>query len=155
MRAASSQLSSSPEYTDTALSEGTRYYYKVSAVIDGQDAPNSRETSAYPAAPAVVLFSANFESGNLSSWMHSDWDIVTGQKHGGAYAARANADSGYLYKAVDISSYSAVTLSFYYRDAGADDDDQTFLRFYDGADHDQVFELGNTEPEGTWHVFST
>ncbi|MDP6945650.1 MAG: right-handed parallel beta-helix repeat-containing protein, partial [Myxococcota bacterium] len=53
---------SEPAYTDTALSQGTRYYYKVSAVIDGHNAPNSRETSA---SPGTVLFSDDFESGDL------------------------------------------------------------------------------------------
>ena len=63
-------------------------------------------------------------------------------------------DSGYLFKAVDLSGYSSVTLSFYYREVGVDDDDQTLLRFYDGSDHDQIFELGNTTPEGTWRLYS-
>jgi hypothetical protein len=140
-----------PAYTDTALTDGTRYYYKVSAVIDGQDAPNSRETSALP---GTVLFSDDFESGNLSGWSHASWDIVTGQKHGGAYAVRADEDSGYLFRSFDISDYSTVTVSFYYRDAGVDDDDQAFFRFYDGADHDELFELGNTAPETTWHFYT-
>jgi hypothetical protein len=144
----------SPGYTDTGLTQETRYYYKVSAVIDDVDAPNSRETSALPAPPATVLFSDNFESGKLSKWKHSGWEIVTGKKNGGKYSARAKVDSSYLFRNVDISKYSTITLSFYYRDLGADADDQTFLRFYDGTDHIPIFELGATKPEETWHFFT-
>ena len=36
-------------FTDTGLPRGTRYYYKVSAMIDGIEAPNSREASTLTA----------------------------------------------------------------------------------------------------------
>ena len=135
-------------YKDTGLTEGTRYYYKVSAVIGDEAAPNSREASALPAQSETVLFSDGFESGDLSGWKASDWLISSGKKNSGSYSAVATEGSGYLYKKLNISSYSQVTISFYYRDVGVDDDDQAFFRLFDGTDYDPIFELGNTDPEG-------
>ncbi|MHC4221846.1 MAG: LamG-like jellyroll fold domain-containing protein, partial [Planctomycetota bacterium] len=40
---------SSSTYTDTSLTSGTKYYYKVCAVISSVDQTNSKEVSAYPA----------------------------------------------------------------------------------------------------------
>ena len=141
-------------YTDAGVEPGTPHYYKVSAVIDGEDAPNSREASALSSGPPVVLFSDDFETGGLSNWSHSNWDVITGQAHGGSRSVRADADSQYLFKSVDISGYSTATLSFHYRDAGVDDDDQAFLRFYDDTSQTEIFEMGVTQPEDTWHAYS-
>jgi hypothetical protein len=141
-------------YKDTGLTDGTRYYYKVSAVIGDEEAPNSRETSALPTPSETVLFSDGFESGDLSGWKASDWTITSGKKNSGSYSALATEGSGYLYKKLNISSYSKVTISFFYRDVGVDDDDQAFFRLFDGTDHDPIFEVGNTEPEGTWHFYT-
>lgn len=47
--------SNATTFTDTGLTRGTRYYYKVSAMINGIEAPNSRESGAFPASTVPVL----------------------------------------------------------------------------------------------------
>ncbi|PYG90128.1 hypothetical protein LY28_00008 [Ruminiclostridium sufflavum DSM 19573] len=48
-------------YTDTAVTNGTTYYYVVSAVIDEVESPNSNEASAMPTEPVITGNSAVLE----------------------------------------------------------------------------------------------
>jgi hypothetical protein len=143
-------------YTDTGLTGGATYYYKVSAIISDVNQTASIEKSATAKSLASVIFFDGFESGDFSNWSsNADWDIAT-TAHTGSYSGRADSVSGSLAKAIDTSSYSTITLSFWYRDDDIDDDDQAFLRFHDVQDNnDEIFECGITSPEDTWHYYET
>ncbi|MGA2812105.1 MAG: glycoside hydrolase family 44 protein [Candidatus Acidiferrum sp.] len=45
---------SSPSYTDSGLTNGTKYFYVVSALNSAGESPNSAEANATPGAPAAV-----------------------------------------------------------------------------------------------------
>ena len=41
-------------YSDSSVTNGTTYYYVISAVVNGTESPNSNEASATPTAPEVI-----------------------------------------------------------------------------------------------------
>ena len=41
-------------YPDSSVTNGTTYYYVVSAVVNGTESPNSNEASATPTAPEII-----------------------------------------------------------------------------------------------------
>jgi hypothetical protein len=115
----------------------------------------SKEVGVFFVTQGPIVFSDGFESGDFSNWTsNASWDISSIQKKNGSYSGRADADSGTLSKSIDTSSYSTMTISFWYRDHLVDDGDQAFFRLYDGANYDSIFEVGITSPEDTWHYYT-
>ncbi|MEM2111220.1 MAG: LamG-like jellyroll fold domain-containing protein, partial [Candidatus Bathyarchaeia archaeon] len=116
---------------------------------------NSRTT--YNPLLADELFSDGFEYG-FDNWNDNgatDWDRPTNQKYSGSYSAHAGSDDNYLSSDnMDTSSAEGITVSFWYRDHGIDDDDNVYLQFWNGLTYVSIFELGNTKPEDTWHHYS-
>jgi hypothetical protein len=56
-------------FFDTGLaSDGTSYFYQVSAVNDAGESAATAEVSATPSAPAGLLFSDDFSNGPSSAW---------------------------------------------------------------------------------------
>ena len=86
-------------YTDTGLTNGTTYYYVVSASNAGGTSANSNEASATPtAATRTFVFSDGFETGNLSKWTTSGGlTPEQGLTHTGSWAAQGSTTNGATY----------------------------------------------------------
>ena len=103
---------------------------------------------------ADELFNDGFEDG-FGGWDFDNWALDTSQKHSGTYSAHAGGTSNDLIsKDFDTSSAEAITVSFWYRDHGIDDGDNVYLQFWNGSTYNNIFELGNTRPEDTWHWYT-
>ncbi len=53
-------------YTDTPLTNGTTYYYVVSALNAGGESANSTEVSVTPVAPPIVLIAGPYTNGQFT-----------------------------------------------------------------------------------------
>jgi len=106
----------------------------------------------------VVALSDGFET-NFSRWTDggsTDWTRVTAQKHGGRYAAQCgSANNDLISDNVDASSAGTISIEFWYRDHGVDDDDNVFLQLFDGTNYIDRAGLGITAPEDTWRLYQT
>ena len=78
------------------------------------------------------------------------------QKYSGSYSAHAGSrDNDLISDNLNTTSYSSITIVFWYRDDDIDDNDNVYLQLYDGSNYNNRFELGNTSPEDTWHKYET
>jgi fibronectin type 3 domain-containing protein len=68
----------SPSYSDTAVTNGTKYYYVVSAVNGTGASPNSAEVSATPAIPTVPAAPANLTATAGNAQASLAWSASTG-----------------------------------------------------------------------------
>jgi len=103
------------------------------------------------------IFSDGFES-NFDKWNGNgatDWDLDSTQKHSGTYSAHAGSADNYLtLDSIDTHSAEGITVSFWYRDSGIDDDDNVYLQFWNGSSYVNIFEIGNSKPEGIWQWYT-
>jgi len=106
---------------------------------------------------ADIIFSDGFES-NFSNWDGNgatDWNLDASQKHSGIYSAHAGSTSNYLTSdSIDTHSAEGVTVSFWFRESGIAYGDNVYLKFWNGSSYVNIFNLGNTQPEGTWHLYT-
>ncbi len=79
-------VATAPAYTDTALTDGTTYYYVVSAVNSAGESPNSAQASATPSLPPPTNF------GTWTNVTPSGVDLTTAFPCGNAGAATIQAD---------------------------------------------------------------
>ena len=107
---------------------------------------------------STVLLQDGFET-NFNNWTDGgacDWDRATDQKYSGTYAARAgSADNDLISDNLNTTGRNSITIGFWYRDHGIDDDDNIYLQLYNGSSYANKFELGITSPEDTWHYYET
>jgi hypothetical protein len=108
------------QYTDAALSSGTTYYYRVAALVDGQDVARSDVVSATtsvaaPAAPVLLTATGSATSVDL------EWGDVEGEL---GYRIERSPDgttgwTGIGSTGQDVTSYTdtglASTTTYYYR----------------------------------------
>jgi len=88
------------------------------------------------------------------NWV-TDWARTTDYKHTGSYAIEADSsDTTLTSYGLNTADATDITVSFWYRDAYIDDSDDVYLQFWNGLTYNNIFELGNTSPENTWHYYT-
>jgi hypothetical protein len=105
---------------------------------------------------SAALLEEGFES-NFDKWVTAaGWDITTSQWVSGASSAHAARTAGDLTsRDLDSSGKTSISIQFWYRDDKIDDDDNVYLKVYNGTEWIDHFELGNTDSENTWHYYQT
>ena len=108
--------------TDTGLTNGQQYFYKVTAVNSIGEGPQSNEASATPAAPVNLLGNPGFENGSSSPspWTASSGIVSSNSSeppHSGSWDAwmcgYGTTHTDNLSQQVSIPSASSATLSFW------------------------------------------
>ncbi len=134
----------------------TYNWYLGNSSLSNLNLPFNTRTTDNPLAEDQ-LFGDGFENG-LGSWDGNgvtDWSLDSSQKYSGTYSAHADSNSNYLASDdIDTSSAEGITVSIWYRDHGIDDDDNVYVQFWNGSTYINVFELGNSVPEDTWHWYT-
>lgn len=130
-------------YTDTGLTNGTTYYYVVTAVdFDDEESGASNEASATPDVAPAVDVKINFQdSATVPPAGHVD-------DHGQAYGLRTEADQGsstYTYGWIDVSTGTPISLELQGRNRGAGQPDLRLSTLIH-------MEHPSTPPTGYWEI---
>jgi len=103
---------SSATYTDTSVTNGTTYYYVVSALIDGEESGNSSEVSATPQAPSSEGSAVLWVTMANGSDIDYDLSMAEVQNFINWYQSKASGGVGapfYTFSKTPISPYSSRT----------------------------------------------
>ncbi len=148
---------SSP-YVHAGVTQGTTYYYVVTAVDSNGESAESNEQAATPLA-ALSSFSTNFDTGTLQGWTASGtWGVTTSASYSPSYSVTdspagnygAYANMSLTSPVIDLSSSATPTLSFYQKyDIGTYDDGYVEVSTDGGLNFTNV-----TSYNGTQSTFS-
>jgi fibronectin type 3 domain-containing protein len=106
-------------FSDTGLTNGTTYFYVVTAENGGGESPYSNEVSATPAATRTFIFSDGFESGNLSTWSTYGGLTVDGTRpHTGSFSAHASVTPAYAKKLLPTTYTDGYFRTYFYLASG-------------------------------------
>jgi fibronectin type 3 domain-containing protein/predicted phosphodiesterase len=132
-------------YTNTGLTAGTTYYYKVSAVNVPGEGALSTEANATPTAAAPLL-NEGFEAGSLTGWTATGPIVATATApHAGAYEARAQCSGAgcFAYRAfASGQTASDVYVKAWVYVAAADNSTTTLFKLRTGSSGSGVSVLG-------------
>jgi len=140
------------------LLNDTTYYWRVDAVSANNTITGDvwSFTTEQAVIEPTVLLDEGFESGSFADggWV-TNWSINNTEPRTGIYTAYCGSrDRNLISKKFDLTSYSKLTISFYYRDTKIDNSDNVYFQAHNGSNYESVFELGNSLPENTWHYFT-
>lgn len=124
-------------YKHTGLTNGTVYYYVVTAVNSVGESSESSEVSAVPTTVPPTYFTDNFESG-LNNWLigGQDWALTTSVFRSGSSSVtdspsgnyQANAEAVLLLaNPIDLSSSVSPILTFWYKSNLPDTGDHLYV----------------------------
>jgi hypothetical protein len=145
-------------YNPGTLANSTIYYWRIDEVnAFGTTAGTvwSFTTEAAPSGPETLL-SDDFESGTFATegWI-TDWVYTTEVAVSGASAVKCtNTKNDLISRNLDTSGRSKATVSFFYYDDDIDNNDNIMFQLWNGTSYVDIFELGVTSPEDTWHFFT-
>jgi len=125
---------------------------------------NNYDETVTVLSPSLLMLLVEWQEPHLNlvqsvyyptNYWETDWDYTTSQKHTGLYSIQAGSSETYLTSHdLNTSDATSITVSFWYQDDDIDDSDNVYLQFWDGSGYDNIFELGNTSPEDTWHFYT-
>ena len=127
-------------YNDNSVSNGTTYYYVVTAEDNsGNESGSSSEASATPSGSpggqVETIFFGGFESGNFSAegWVISGNPVVhTGADRGGTYGARIRRTS-WIEKSVSTAGYEDIELTYARRTRRMDSGEYLHVEYWNGS----------------------
>jgi len=142
-------------YNDNSVSNGTTYYYVVTAEDNsGNESGSSSEASATPSGSpggqVETIFFGGFESGNFSAegWTTSgNVQVSTKADQGGTYGARIKRSS-WIEKAVSTAGYDTLELSYARRTRKMDSGEWLHVEYWNGSSWVTVEQTRST----TWSV---
>jgi subtilisin family serine protease len=134
----STVLVTATSYADTAVTNGTTYYYVIRAAdTSGNLSGDSSQVSATPAAPiSGTLFADTFESGGLDA---GGWSVANANSSVQAGAARNSSfgarvvQTGWIQRAVSTEGYGSIELRYARRCAGMDGGERLVVEFWNGT----------------------
>jgi subtilisin family serine protease len=135
-----SGLIGSSAYVDNTVTNGTTYYYVVTAEdTSGNESGNSSQVSATPqgsgGGQVETLFFGGFESGNFSAegWVTSgNVQVTTAADQGGNYGARIKRTS-WIEKSISTAGYDTIELSYARRTGGLDSGELLTVEYWSGS----------------------
>jgi subtilisin family serine protease len=133
-----SALVTATSYADTAVTNGTAYYYVIRAAdTSGNLSGDSTQVAATPTAPPVfTLFADNFESGSLAAggWsvQNSNSSVVSGSAFSSGFGGRV-VQTGWIQRNVDTTGYGSIEFRFARRTAGMDGGERLYAEYWNGA----------------------
>ncbi|UCG47482.1 MAG: hypothetical protein JSU94_18600, partial [Phycisphaerales bacterium] len=159
-------LLSSSDYTDNSVSNGTTYYYVVTAVdTSSNESGYSNEASATPTGGGAVVFSDSFENGQWNGlWTQdsqNDWQDSTQRAVDGSYSAEVDGsatDATLTSILIDLQGMTNATVTFSWLiEKGLDSGE--YLAFdvsTNGGSSwvEKAILQGNVDTENTWHSAS-
>jgi hypothetical protein len=134
----STALVTATSYADTAVTNGTAYFYVIRAAdTSGNLSGDSGEVAATPTAPSVVtLFADNFESGDLAA---GGWSVQNGNSSVNSASAFNSGfggrvvQTGWIQRNVDTTGFGSVELRFTRRTNGMDGGERLVVEFWNGT----------------------
>lgn len=134
----STSLLTATSYSDTAVTNGTTYYYVIRAAdTSGNLSGNSTQVTATPVAPAAVsLFADAFESGSLSTggWsvQNSNSSVSSASAFNSGFGARV-VQTGWIQRNVSTSGYGSIEVRYARRAAGMDGGERLYAEYWNGT----------------------
>jgi len=133
-------LVTSTSYTDAGLSNGTPYFYVITASdLTGNQSTVSNEVGATPVAPppAQLLFTDGFESGNLTAggWTVSSTSNVFASNAAaatGSWGARIRRAST-MQRTVSTAGFNSIQVKHTRRTAGLESSEFLVLEWWNGS----------------------
>ena len=153
---------STSAYTDTGLTNGTTYYYVVTAVdLGSNESDYSNETSVTPYAPQTLLddsfegspWNANWDGNGTTTWV-----LDSGKAHTGTYNAYlSNKQTGGPLTSDDLNAAGAswITVNFWFNPKSLEAGD-IIVKIYNGSTYVTWYDLiaDYTYTNNVWNLFS-
>lgn len=129
--------SSSINYEDRKLTEGTTYTYKVKAFDAAgnvSESSNIIDATTSNTPEPKVLFADGYESGNMNSggWTNSGCDIQTSVRYAGSRAARFSSSDS-LVKSFSTSGYESIQVQYTRTTRSCESNDHFIVDWYNGS----------------------